>query len=161
MQLNNKYYFCLKLYTYFHLKKSNINTKEKCFRVLYSMDSSRFECEKCKSKEGGFFLNDNYEKICSSCKKIHSTTKNTIFENVRFGIVKAMNIVYDLHTSNEYLSSITISKKYGITQKTAWLFIQKVNANKKYIFDLMNAEVQTKTSILASYKLERQLRKVI
>lgn len=125
------------------------------------MGNSRFECEKCKAIEGGFFLNPNYEKICTSCKKIHSTTKNTIFENVRFGIVKAMNIVYDIHTSNEYLSSITISKKYGITQKTAWNFIQKINSNKKYIFDLMNVEIQTKRSILVNYKGERQLYKVI
>lgn len=144
-----------------HLKKSNINTKEKCFRVLYSMDNNIFECKKCQSKEGGFFLNDNYEKICSSCKKKYSVTKNTIFENVRFGIVKAMNIVYDLHTSKEYLSSITISKNYGITQKTAWIFIQKINSNKKYIQSLMSVEIQTKTSILANYKGERQLYNVI
>ena len=124
------------------------------------MNSNIFECNKCKSKEGGFFLNDNYEKICTSCKKIHSTTKNTIFENVRFGIVKAMNIIYDLHTSNEYLSSITISKKYGITQKTAWIFIQKINAKKKYINSLMSVEIQTKRSILANYKGERQLFKL-
>lgn len=144
-----------------HFKKSNINTKEKCFRVLYSMNKNRFECEKCQSKEG-FFLNDNYEKICSSCKKKYSVTKNTIFENVRFGIVKAMNIVYDLHTSKEYLSSITISKNYGITQKTAWIFIQKVNnANKEYISSLMNVEIQTKKSITANYERERQLYKVI
>ncbi|MGL2963598.1 hypothetical protein ACSVH2_07235 [Flavobacterium sp. RSB2_4_14] len=139
------------------MKRININTKEKCFRVLYSMNTTNFDCKKCKKIDGDYFLNSNYEKICSSCKKIHSTTKNTIFENVRFGIVKAMNIVYDIQTSKEYLSSIAISKKYEITQKTAWLFIKKINSNKRYIDRLMNVEIQTKKSIFYNYKFEREI----
>jgi hypothetical protein len=99
--------------------------------------------------------------ICKNCKKKHSPSKGTIFENVRFGIVKAMNIVYDIETSNEYLSSVAISKKYEITQKTAWGFIQKVNSNKKYIRSFMNVEIRTKKSILSEYKSTKEMFRTI
>lgn len=135
--------------------KANINTKEKCLRVLYSLESHVKKCDCCEGDS--FYLNDNYDSICRSCKKRFNATKHTIFENVRFGIVKAFNIVYDLYTSEKYLSSIAISKKYGITQKTAYLFIQKVNSNKSFIQKLMNVKVKTKRSIFCDYEAEKEL----
>jgi hypothetical protein len=137
------------------MTKANINTKEKCLRVLFSFVNQIENCDLC---DGDFFyLNDNYDCICSNCKKRFGIAKNTIFENVRFGIVKAFNIAYDLNTSERYLSSIAIAKKYGITQKTAYLFIQKVNSNKGFIRQLFDVKVKTKKDILNLDKLKKAL----
>ena len=121
------------------MKKSKITTELKCFKILKAISSDTFKCENCSNKE--FYTNrENFCKVCKKCKKKHSITKGTMFENVRFGLVKAFNIVYDIETSEENISSIKISKDYDITQKTAWKFIQKINLNKQFVKLIMEVK---------------------
>ncbi len=125
------------------MKKAKITSELKCFKILNSI-SNEFICENCKNET--YYKNEiNFCKVCKKCKKKHSVTKCKIFENVRFGLVKAFNIVYDIETSKEYISSIQISKKYEITQKTAWKFIQKINSNKHFVKRIF-AEIEKKSN---------------
>jgi hypothetical protein len=128
----------------------------KCLRILYSYNIDNFsKCKKCGNKK--FYIGKKYERICTACKKKTSVTQNTIFENVRFGLVKAFGIIYELHNSNDYLSSITISKRYGITQKSAWLFMNKISNNKNHIQSILNTDIKTHRSIMYEYENMKKL----
>jgi hypothetical protein len=71
-----------------------------------------------------------YIKICKSCKKKISPKKNTLFENVRFGLVTAFHIYIETKLNTEKISSVKIAERYNITQKTAWEFLNKINTHQ-------------------------------
>lgn len=56
-----------------------------------------------------------------------SPKKNTLFENVRFGLVTAFHIYLETKLNTEKIRSVDISERYNITQKTAWEFLNKIN----------------------------------
>jgi len=53
------------------------------------------------------------------------------FHKVKFGLQKAFLIVFKMTTSSKSLSSIQVAKRYGISQATAWFFMQKVKVAMK------------------------------
>jgi hypothetical protein len=113
------------------LDKKKFNTVEKCKKHLFNNYSEKFKCYKCNGIY--FYKGFEFAKICKSCKSKTYITQNTIFHNVRFGIVKAFEITIDYHNSNYTLKSNEVSKNYDITQKTAWYFLDKIRKNKEYI----------------------------
>ncbi|MEN9907182.1 MAG: hypothetical protein RLZZ540_323 [Bacteroidota bacterium] len=83
-----------------------------------------FKCSKCDSEKGCEKAGYNYH--CYSCNHVESATANTLFHKVKFGLQKAFLIVFEMTTSSKSLSSIQVGKRYGISQTTAWFFMQKV-----------------------------------
>lgn len=83
-----------------------------------------FKCTKCGSERGCEKSGYNYH--CYSCNHVESATANTLFHKVKFGLQKAFLIVFEMTTSSKSLSSVQIGKRYGISQTTAWFFMQKV-----------------------------------
>lgn len=73
----------------------------------------------------------SFTRVCKKCKRIDSVTANTLFDKVKFGLHKAFWIVFEMSTSSKSLSSMQVSKRLDITQKTAWLFMQKVRRAMK------------------------------
>ena len=105
-----------------------------CKKVLFELKlnlKSRNEliCYKCGSDDLSSYKK-NYIFRCKKCKSKISVTYDTIFHDVRFGLLKAFRIVLEYHEFNYSLSSIKIAKKYNITQKTAWKFLDKIKKNK-------------------------------
>lgn len=49
-----------------------------------------------------------------------------IFHKVKFGIQKAFCIVFEMSCTTKGMSSKQTAKRYGITQKTCWMFMQKI-----------------------------------
>jgi hypothetical protein len=88
-----------------------------------------FKCTKCKSEKGCEKSGFNYH--CYSCNHVESATANTLFHKVKFGLQKAFLIVFEMTTSSKSLSSVQIGKRYGISQTTAWFFMQKVRVAMK------------------------------
>ena len=70
-------------------------------------------------------------RMCTLCKREESPTSGTLFHRVRFGLRKAFFIVYEMSTSSKGLSSVQVANRYGISQKTAWYFMQKVRLAMK------------------------------
>lgn len=94
-----------------------------------------YKCKRCNNTKYVHFEKHN-KRECTKCRYNESSTAGTLFHRVKFGIQKAFCIVFEMACTNKSISSIHIAKRYEITQKTAWLFIQKVKlamkASKKY-----------------------------
>lgn len=67
-----------------------------------------------------------YERQCNSCHNTVSVTSGTLFQGIKFSILKAFYIVYYVSTCKKGISSTELSRKLELRQKTAWLFKQKV-----------------------------------
>lgn len=113
------------------MNSKKYDTPEKCKRILMLVSNNDFVCYKCRSIE--YYKGINYEKICKECKAKTSITRSTIFHNIRFGIVKAFGIADAYYKSEYTLSSYYVAKNYGITQKTAWIYLKKIMGNKNYV----------------------------
>jgi hypothetical protein len=134
------------------MNKKDINTVLKCKKVLSIINKKEFICFNCNSIE--FYKGIAFEKICKSCKSKSFVTQNTIFHNIRFGIVKAFEITIDYYNSNYNLKSVEVSNKYKITQKTAWIFLKKIRNNKDFVEILYNYKKPTKFEISIENKLK-------
>jgi transposase-like protein len=88
-----------------------------------------FKCTKCGAEKGCEKAGYNYH--CYSCNHVESATANTLFHKVKFGLQKAFLIVFEMTTTTKSLSSIQVGKRYGISQTTAWFFMQKVRVAMK------------------------------
>ena len=83
-----------------------------------------FVCPKCGSTKG--CMQKGYKYYCYGCSHIETATANTLFHRVRFGLQKAFCMVFEMTTSSKSISSVQMAKRYGVTQCTAWHFMQKV-----------------------------------
>ncbi|MFK5973869.1 MAG: IS1595 family transposase [Flavobacteriaceae bacterium] len=79
--------------------------------------SDRFKTDKdCK----------DFSRVCNICVHIESATANTLFHKVKFGVRKAFFICVEMATSTKSLSASYMVVHYGVTEKTARLFMLKV-----------------------------------
>jgi hypothetical protein len=108
--------------------KSVFHNEENCLKFLL-VNNEIEKCDSCGNEEfyqGSDFMK-TYIKICKSCKKKISPKKNTLFENVRFGLLTAFHIYIEAKLNANKISSVIIADRYNITQKTAWEFLNKIN----------------------------------
>lgn len=84
-----------------------------------------YKCKRCGNTKYVYFEKHNIRE-CTKCRYNESPTIGTLFHNVKFGLQKAFCIVFEMTYTDRKLSSVEIAKRYEITQKTAWLFKQKV-----------------------------------
>lgn len=130
---------------------------ESCLSVLSEIKwSNGFKCRKCghrnycKAKRP-------FDRECTSCHSIESPTAHTLFHKVKFGIQKAFCIVFEMSCTTKSISTIQLAKRYGITQKTAWLFTQKVKtAMKSSKQHPMKGEVQVDEFVVGGKETGKQ-----
>lgn len=121
------------------MKYKKFSTDLKCRKILYQMHPEAFICGSCGGST--FYKSKNLDKVCITCKKRKSPSKDTIFENVRFGLVKAFSIMAFCYDEGFKTSSTELAVKFKITQKTAWHFKNKLVNNKDEVQRLMNEDV--------------------
>ncbi len=126
----------------------NINTEKKCCEALKKIDKAIYSCYKCEN--GSYYQGKNYFKICRKCKSKSSITRNTIFQDVRFGIVKAFAISFLDYTSNYSLKAIDVSIENNISIKTARNFLSKIRSEKDFVSELVNNISKSKDRINTS-----------
>lgn len=68
----------------------------------------------------------DFSRVCNLCSHIESATANTLFHKVKFGVRKAFFICFEMATSTKGLSASYMGVRYGVTEKTARLFMLKV-----------------------------------
>jgi transposase-like protein/predicted RNA-binding Zn-ribbon protein involved in translation (DUF1610 family) len=83
-----------------------------------------FKCMKCGHTKGCEKAGFKYQ--CYNCQHVESSTANTLFHKVKFGLQKAFCIVFEMTTSSKSVSSIQMGKRFDVRQGTAWYFMQKV-----------------------------------
>ncbi len=85
-----------------------------------------YNCSRCGNTNycsGG----REFSRQCIKCHHIDSPTSGTLFHDVRFPLLKAFYIVFDLSPYREGIKTSTgLSLKLGLRQKTCWLFMRKV-----------------------------------
>lgn len=118
------------------MKKNKYDTSEKCKKLLMHNIDAKFICYKCGQNE--YYEGKEFDKICKSCKSKTSITRNTLFHNLRFGIVEALAIAQEFRNSENTLSSGFVARKYNITQKTSWNYLKKLKENKIFIEGVFN-----------------------
>ena len=96
-----------------------------CLKYLSEIKwNNGFKCLKCGHIK--FSEREKHQRCCTFCKHIESPTAGTMLHKVKFGIRKAFLIMFEMTATTKGLSSSQVSKRYGITRKTAWLFMHKV-----------------------------------
>jgi len=83
-----------------------------------------FECRKCGHKK--YQVRKDFSRTCNVCSHQESATANTLFHKVKFGVRKAFFIVFEMGTSTKSLSASYAAVRFGVTEKTARLFMHKV-----------------------------------
>lgn len=105
-------------------------TDEDCIEYLaYLKWTEGFKCVKCGHP--GSQIRANSSRTCNKCSHTESATANTLFHKVKFGIRKAFFICFEMATSTKSLSASYIAVRFGVTEKTARLFMHKVREAMK------------------------------
>lgn len=111
--------------------KAKFGTTDQCYEHLASIKwKDGYSCSKC----GGIHYikgKQPFSRRCRKCGYDESTTTNTLFHKLKFGIDKAFEMLYEITTSKKGANSIWLAERFGIQQKTAWLFRQKVQEAMK------------------------------
>ncbi len=111
--------------------KDRFTTKQDCYEFLAEQKwKSGFNCKRC---QGDVFIKGKQpaSRRCSKCGYDESTTSDTLFHKLKFGIDKAFEMLYEITTSKKGANSIWLAEHFGVNQKTAWLFRQKVQMAMK------------------------------
>jgi|TARA_R100000081_G_C4772287_1_gene146340 hypothetical protein len=88
-----------------------------------------FTCIKCG--HGGSQERKDYSRTCNKCSHTETASANTLFHKVKFGLRKAFFICFEMSTSTKSLSAKYLSGRYGVTERTARLFMHKVREAMK------------------------------
>jgi len=140
------------------MRLENVKTERQCRVILYQINPEEdFICKGCNNNE--FYVSKNFEKVCKKCKKRRSVTKDTIFENLRFGLLTAFKIIVASHIGNPK-PTIYFSKKYGISYKTAYNFLSKIRGEKKNLEKLLKKDYLTEKQLLKELKDNENLNSV-
>ena len=106
--------------------KTKFGTKDKCYEYLASEKwFDGYNCTKC-SNNSYIKGKQPSSRRCTKCGYDESTTTHTLFHKLKFGIDKAFEMLYEIVTSKKGANSIWLAERYGVNQKTAWLFRRKV-----------------------------------
>ena len=83
-----------------------------------------YKCLKCDHSR--YQSLKNFGRQCNICGHTESATANTLFHKVKFGVRKAFFICFEMATTTKSLSASYMGVRYGVTEKTARLFMMKV-----------------------------------
>jgi len=109
---------------------TRFNSDEKCIEYLAHIKwQEGFKCVKCGHT--GCQIRKNHSRTCNKCSHTESATANTLFHKVKFGIQKAFFICFEMATSTKSLSASYVGERFGVTEKTARLFMHKVREAMK------------------------------
>jgi len=111
--------------------KDRFPCKKDCYEFLAELKwADGYNCKRCPSDT---FIKGKQpaSRRCSKCGFDESTTSGTLFHKLKFGIDKAFEMLYEIATSKKGANSIWLAEHFGVNQKTAWLFRQKVQLAMK------------------------------
>lgn len=115
---------------YFTFSK-RFQTNDDCYEYLKKLKwDNGYMCRKCgctSSIKGRTW----YYLKCKECDHDESATSGTLFHKLKFPILKAFHIIFRLCVSKKGMSTLELSREFGLQQKTCWLFKRKVQEAMK------------------------------
>jgi len=128
--------------------KTDTDCKEYLSQIKWS---KVYKCRKCGNKSCQ--IRKDHSRTCNKCSDTESPTANTIFHRVRFGVRTAFFICFEMATTTKSLSATQMGVRYGVTEKTARLFMLKVReamaSSKNHPMD---GNVQVDEFVLGGYE---------
>ncbi len=106
--------------------KTDDNCKEYLANVKWK---NGFICVKCEHTASQ--IRKNFARTCNKCSHTETAPANTLFHKVKFGLRKAFFICFEMSTTTKSLSASYMGVRFGITEKTARLFMHKVREAMK------------------------------
>ena len=109
---------------------ARFQSEQDCKKYLSEIKwSEGFTCLKCQHQ--GAQIRKNFSRTCNRCSHTESAGANTLFHKVKFGILKAFHICFEMATTTKSLSALQVAKRYSIRPSTARLFMHKVREAMK------------------------------
>lgn len=106
--------------------KTDLDCKEYLSEIKWR---EAYRCMKCGHKRSQ--IRQDYSRTCNKCSHTESASSNTLFHKVKFGLRKAFFIAFEMTTTTKSLSASQMGVRYGITDKTARLFMHKIREAMK------------------------------
>jgi transposase-like protein len=106
--------------------KTDLDCKEYLSEIKWKDD---YICVKCSHKKSQ--IRRDYSRTCNKCSHTESASSNTLFHKVKFGLRKAFFIAFEMTTTTKSLSASQMGVRYGVTDKTARLFMHKIREAMK------------------------------
>ena len=106
--------------------QQRFTTDNQCLAYLSAEKwKNGYACSKCGHTH---YCKGNtlYSRQCTRCNHTDSPTSGTLFHKVKFPLLKAFYIVYFVSTNKKGISSMELSRKLSLRQKTCWYFKRKV-----------------------------------
>ena len=101
-----------------------------CKQYLANLKWSKgYCCRKCG--HGAAQIRKDYSRTCNKCSDTESTMADTLFHKLKFPLRTAFFICFEITTSTKSLSARQMGSRYGITEKTARLFMHKIREAMK------------------------------
>jgi transposase-like protein len=105
-------------------------TDQDCKEYLSEIKwKNKFKCVKCGHT--GSQVRKDHSRTCNKCSHTETSSSNTLFHKVKFGLRKAFFIAFEMSTTTKSLSASLMGVRYGVTEKTARLFMHKVREAMK------------------------------
>ena len=106
--------------------KTDANCKEYLANIKWK---NGFKCLKCGNQTNQ--IRKDFSRTCNKCSHTETAPSNTLFHKVKFGLRKAFFICFEMSTTTKSLSASYMGVRYGVTEKTARLFMHKVREAMK------------------------------
>lgn len=105
---------------------AKFSKEDACYEYLSDVKwELGYNCKRCR-----------YTKFCSGKKKHNrrcikcgydeSPTAGTMFHKLKIPLTKAFEMLYEINISKKGANSIWLAERFGLQQKTTWLFRRKV-----------------------------------
>lgn len=124
----------LSLIEFQKLFKSDLDCKQYLWNIKWEND---FLCRKCKHTKAT--KRKDFAMQCTRCKDIETSSAGTLFHKVKFGLLKAFYIAFEMSTTTKGLSASQVQKRYDISYPTALNYMKKVRlamqSSKQYPMD--------------------------
>lgn len=101
-------------------------TEEDCREYLSDIKwEVGYECKQCGNDK--FCAGKkSFNRRCIKCRYDESPTAGTMFDKVKFSLLKAFHIAFKISTKKKGMSSTELSREFELRQKTSWSFKWKV-----------------------------------
>lgn len=106
--------------------KTDLDCKEYLSQIKWKDGYKCTKCGHCSCQQ-----RKDFSRTCNICSYTESATASTLFHRVRFGVRKAFFICFEMATTTQSLSASYTGVRFGITEKTARLFMHKVREAMK------------------------------
>lgn len=114
---------------------SRFSTVDACLAHLESVRWADGEfCPNCGSSTKIYRYSDNRRFRCKDCRRVFRLTTGTIFSDSPIKLLpKWFAAIYLVTEHNKGISSVQLGKDIGVTQKTAWHMIQRIQTATKLL----------------------------